>query len=285
MKASDAFQQIALRLSPQYGAGEAKAMARIVLEDAFGIKLGALNTASLSENKLEYLDNIMHRLDQGEPVQYVLGTAQFFGLNFIVTPDVLIPRQETEELVALVLRFLKDKKWPQPTILDIGLGSGCIGIALKAKYPGIQLFGIEVDPDALAIAQTNAANLLPPNSWQFWQMDILNPVPKPELPKLSAIVSNPPYIPYSELNHVGMQVQQFEPHLALFVPNEDPLLFYKKIAQFAHLHLDSGAALFFECNTFHANAVARLMLHQGYSQVQLLQDLNGNDRICWGLKP
>lgn len=260
------------RLTPRYGEGEARAIARIVFEDVFdhGRRFDAtlFNTISI-------------RLEAGEPLQYVLGKADFFGLKFSVNPAVLIPRQETEELVAWVLETLRANTAavPAPVLLDIGAGSGCIGITLKKKFPALQLFGLEKSGDALACARQNATQLLGADTANWVQGDILLQNDWSAFPSLDYVVSNPPYIPVSERTLVPEHVAAHEPALALFVDDEDPLLFYRVIADFAQKKLRTGGRLFFECNQFNAGEVASLLRQKGFSGVELRRDLAGADRM------
>ncbi|MBL7806752.1 MAG: peptide chain release factor N(5)-glutamine methyltransferase, partial [Saprospiraceae bacterium] len=230
----------------------------------------------------ELLDRIEARLLQGEPVQYILGEADFFGLKFLVNPSVLIPRQETEELVAWVL------EWLPPLVplrlIDIGLGSGCIGITLQKKQPAIELWGIDKSEAALETARQNATRLLPGKTVHLLHADILNQLDWAKLPQASVIVSNPPYIPFTEQHLVPEHVAAHEPGMALFVENEDPLLFYRTIAAFAREKLLPGGALFFECNEFNASEVLQLLQDQGFSQVELRKDLAGAERMVMGIK-
>ena len=261
------------QLTPRDGSGEARAITRIVFEDVFD-RGRAFDAAKF--------DEILLRLVAGEPVQYVIGTADFFGLKFKVDPSVLIPRQETEELVAWVLEALKSfSPLASPALLDIGLGTGCIGITLKKKRPGIQLFGLEKSPSALSIATENATRILSAgvSSPQFFLGDILDPGDWLKFPKLDVVVSNPPYIPYSEKNLVPDHVLSHEPALALFVDDPDPLLFYRVIADFSKEKLNPGGLLFFECNEFNAPEVARLLQEKGFSSVELRKDLAGSERM------
>ncbi|MDO8368626.1 MAG: peptide chain release factor N(5)-glutamine methyltransferase [Saprospiraceae bacterium] len=268
------------QLSPRYGEGEAKAITRIVFEDVFD------HGRAFEEARFEA---ILPRLIAGEPLQYVLGEADFFGLKFKVNPAVLIPRQETEELVAWVLESLKDfSPLSAPAVLDIGLGSGCIGIALKKKRPGIQLFGLEKSPAALDIAFENARRILniPISQYpsiQLLQGDILNLADWAKFPPLDIVVSNPPYIPHSEKSIVPEHVIDHEPALALFVEDADPLLFYGVIADFSLEKLRPGGMLFFECNEFNSTKVASLLQEKGFSNVQLRKDLSGAERMVKGL--
>ncbi|MFN0173847.1 MAG: peptide chain release factor N(5)-glutamine methyltransferase [Saprospiraceae bacterium] len=280
MTVSLARNSLVEQLMPRYGEGEAKAIARIVFEDAFdhGRAFGEVRFAE-----------ILQRLLAGEPVQYVLGEADFFGLKFTVSPDVLIPRQETEELVAWVLEHLKTfSPVHAPRLLDIGLGSGCIGITLKKKMPGLELFGLEKSPSALAIATENAKRILNipisqyPN-FQFLHGDILNRSEWALFPQLDVVVSNPPYIPHSEKHLVPEHVMAHEPALALFVDDPDPLLFYRAIADFSLGKLRPDGVLFFECNEFNAAEVADMLREKGFSKVELRKDLSGAERMVKGL--
>jgi len=268
------------QLTPRYGEGEAKSIARIVFEDVFDHGR-AFEELRFSE--------ILQRLSAGEPVQYVLGVADFFGLKFKVSPAVLIPRQETEELVAWVLEYLKT--FPPvhaPRLLDIGLGSGCIAITLKKKMPGLQLFGLEKSPTALAIAIENADRILnislsQNHNIQLLQGDILNRSEWDLFPPLDVVVSNPPYIPHSEKSLVPEHVLAHEPALALFVDDPDPLLFYSAIADFSLEKLRPGGVLFFECNEFNATEVAKMLRQKGFSKVELRKDLAGAERMTKGI--
>ncbi len=268
------------QLSPRYGEGEAMAIARIVFEDAFD------HGRAFEKDRFE---EILARLVAGEPVQYVLGEADFFGLKFKVSPAVLIPRQETEELVAWVLESLKALPFTSTSnlkVLDIGLGSGCIGITLKKKMPGLQLFGLEKSSAALAIAKENAAQILPPVSTinpkpsTFLQGDILNRSDWALFPQMDVVVSNPPYIPHSEKNLVPEHVMAHEPALALFVDDPDPLLFYRVIADFSLEKLRRGGMLFFECNEFNAPEVANYLREKGFSKVEIRKDLGDAERMA-----
>ncbi|MCC6279978.1 MAG: peptide chain release factor N(5)-glutamine methyltransferase [Saprospiraceae bacterium] len=273
-------------LAPRYGLSEAAGIARIVLEDVFQVhrKPESVFAAEWSAAQSDDLQQIIRRLVAGEPVQYFVGSADFFGLVFQVSPAVLIPRQETEELVAWMLEYLRsiDKESPV-SLLDIGLGSGCIGITLKKKIPGIELYGLEKSAEALAVATTNAQRILGDNRpFQFFHGDILEPSDWQAFPLLDIIVSNPPYIPTAEKELMPEHVLSHEPELALFVSNEDPLVFYRTIADFALKKLRPGGVLFFECNEFNAKEVARLLSEKGFQDVALKKDLSGADRMVRG---
>jgi release factor glutamine methyltransferase len=273
MTRAEAQRQLAAQLEPRYGSGEAGSIARIVLEDAFGPVLG--------KDDLHHLFHaISPRLVAGEPVQYVLGMADFFGLRLEVGPAVLIPRQETEELVAWVLEDLKTKQLDAAAVLDIGLGSGCIALSLKRKMPHLQVWGMEKSPEALALAQRNAVRVLGENPpIQFLQGDILAESDWPPWPQFDCIVSNPPYIPPAEKRLMPEHVLAHEPHLALFTETDDALQFYRAIGRFAIQKLRPGGLLFLECNEFNAPEVAQMLSDMGFLQASLRKDLSGADRM------
>lgn len=269
-------------LAPLYGPGEAASIVRIVLEDGFGIRPGANRV--FSEEEDDRYDRIGKRLLAGEPVQYVLGRAHFFGYSFIVDPAVLIPRQETEELVDWVLKYLKKEGKASPALLDIGIGSGCIGIALKARFPALELYGLEKSGAALSVALENARRILQGKPVHFFEGDILHGRAADLFPTLDLIVSNPPYIPRREEHLMPGHVLRHEPALALFVEHEDSLLFYRAIAAFALKKLRPDGALFFECNEFNAGKVADLLQTEGFLSVELRKDISGADRMVTGKK-
>ena len=282
MTTDEMMKMLAQSLTPRYGAGEAASIARIVAEDVFSLKKSPERTLTAAETA--HFEEIKTRLIAGEPVQYVLGEADFFGLKFRVSPSVLIPRQETEELVAWVLQYLKSIQLEQPTLLDIGLGSGCIGITLKKNYPRLRLYGLEKSRLALDVALENvnrnlAPSLLTPHP-SLWEGDILNPADWEQFPPLDVVVSNPPYIPLHEKNVMPDHVLAHEPGLALFVDDEDPLLFYRTIAQFCQQKLRPGGVLFFECNEFNAPQVADLLREMRFVGVELRKDLAGAERMA-----
>lgn len=280
MEPTNAFERLVRDLAPRYGPGEARSIARIVFADALGYRTPPTALSAAEEGLLAPL---RERLLAGEPVQYVLGQADFWGLKFRVNPSVLIPRQETEELVALALRWLNAREKRQPAVLDIGLGSGCIGIALKRRRPDARLFGLEKSPQALAVALDNAHALLSEEAFTFIEADILQPETVPaDWPAFDLILSNPPYVRRQEQHLMPEHVLAHEPHDALFVEGDDPLLFYRAIARFAQQRLAPGGGLFFECNEFNARQVALLLQEMGFSSVALQQDLSGAERMVGG---
>ncbi len=282
--AADARTCLIESLTPRYGAGEASAIARIVLEDAFGVHNGS-GTRIFDAAERTRFAQIHHRLLSGEPVQYILGRADFFGLKFRVGPAVLIPRQETEELVAWALDFLKEYPAENPEVLDIGLGSGCIGITLKKKMPRIRVSGVEKSPAALSVAVQNAEKMLGVGQFAFFGCDILQHSNWAQFSQFDVIISNPPYIPESEKNIVPEHVSAFEPGTALFVQDDDSLIFYRAIAAFSLEKLRPGGALFFECNEFNAGEVAALLRRQGFIDTELRKDMAGADRMLRAVRP
>jgi len=286
MTAATARTLLIEQLTPRYGAGEAAAIARIVMEDAFAASGGrqVADGRQWTDDEGEKIRNILNRLLAGEPVQYVLGQADFFGLKFKVNPAVLIPRQETEELVAWVLEHLKNSQLKKPGVLDIGLGSGCIAVSLKKKYPRAQLFGLEKSPAALAVAVENARRILGESAeFEFVAGDILNEADWEKFPALDVVVSNPPYIPHVEKARMPEHVLAHEPPLALFVDDNDPLLFYRVISDFSLKKLLPGGVLSFECNEFNAGEVADLLRQKGFLEVVLRKDLAGAERMVRGI--
>lgn len=270
-----AYTQFVKNLQTIHPEREAKSIARIVFEDAFQL-FDFQSTQPFSHS--EELLKIQARLLKNEPVQYILGQADFYGLKFQVTPDVLIPRPETEELVFWMLDEINK---PSPSILDIGTGSGCIPITLKKKRPSIEIMGVDVSEKALAIAEKNAINKQV--KVDFEKVDILNKKEWTRLPNFDIIVSNPPYIPYSEMGLMPAQVVENEPKLALFVENDDPLIFYRTIGLFGLEKLKTDGQLFFECNEFNTQEVVALLESMGYSSVDLQLDMEGKERMVRGV--
>ena len=284
MPAASPFARLVNDLTPLYGAGEARSVAQIVFEDVFFTKKYA--EKSFDEAETAEYERIRARLLAGEPIQYVLGEADFFGYKFEVNPHVLIPRQETEELVDWALKWLRAAPFPERPlrVVDVGAGSGCIGLTLRLKRSDLHITSIDVSAEALAVAEKNARrHRLPEADCSFVQGDALDTAVWASLPSAHLIVSNPPYIPQSERRLMPARVLEHEPAGALFVSDEDPLLFYRVIAAFAKEKLLPGGALFFECNEFNASSVQELMIGMGYGSVTLRRDLSGADRMVMGV--
>ena len=230
----------------------------------------------LPESEKRWIYEIVERLKRLEPIQYILGIADFYSLEFEVSPSVLIPRPETEELVDLVI--LENQK-KEINLLDIGTGSGCIAITLQKHLRNANVFGIDISAKALEVARRNAKRHKVATS--FIQADILQleqaeaALPYP----FDVIVSNPPYIREEEMKEMEPNVVEHEPHLALFVPNEDPLLFYRHIAAFGRNKLKEKGQLYFEINSALGEMTVNMLCQTGYKDVKLIKDLSGKDRI------
>ena len=276
MQIQEAYQQLLSQLSGLYERGEAASIARIVFEDALGVA-NALRPGALGLEQAARLEEASTRLLRGEPLQYVLGQADFYGLKLKVDARVLIPRQETEELVHWVLAE-NDARYR--SLLDIGTGSGCIPIALKKHRPAWQISALDISSAALELAAENArANDL---EVAFIEANILDASAWPTLGQYDLIVSNPPYIPPSEAQLMPPWVLQYEPHLALFVEERAPLLFYEAIADFARAALRPAGRLYFELNEHNADQVAQLLDKKGFVGVEVKRDLNGKERMARG---
>ncbi|WP_342644304.1 peptide chain release factor N(5)-glutamine methyltransferase [Mucilaginibacter sp. CSA2-8R] len=275
----DAYDQFKAQLALLYHSQEADAMASVVLSDLTGYskaKLKAFTDDTISPEHQLQLHKILEELVTGKPIQYVLGHAHFYGLNFKVTPATLIPRPETEELVQWVLDTLSDVG--QPTVLDVGTGSGCIPITVKYQLPNSKVFAIDISSDALTVAQDNAQT----NGVDvtFVEADVLN-MQAEEIAKqcYQVVISNPPYITETDKLQMHKNVTDFEPHTALFVPDTNPLLFYTAITDFAATHLVKGGFLFFEINESYGSATMDVMKQKGFINAELRQDLMGKDRM------
>jgi len=222
------------------------------------------------------IKSALEKVLEGVPIQHVIGFAPFYGREFIVNAHVLIPRNETEELVHLIIN---ENRLDNPSILDIGTGSGCIPITLALEIPGAKVSAIDISPEAIAVARENATLLKA--MVDFQQVDILNQsIPYQDL---DIIVSNPPYVRESEKEAMHINVLDHEPHLALFVQDNDPLIFYREIAQKAKISLKIGGKLYFEINEAFAVEMEDLLINLGYLEVRSLQDLNGKKRITVGI--
>ncbi|MGB0931056.1 MAG: peptide chain release factor N(5)-glutamine methyltransferase [Chitinophagales bacterium] len=282
-------QQLQQALQEIYEVEEAKAIAQIVLESVLQMNRLSLQinkNQSLTATQFQELNGIIPRLLQKEPVQYVLGEADFYGLQLKVTPAVLIPRQETEELVHWIIESIsasihqRSSMSSDFSILDIGVGSACISLALKKALPIVQITGIDVSEKALQIAQENSDKLQLPIHLQ--KIDVLNRTLWGLLPKFHLIVSNPPYICESEKELMNNNVLEYEPSLALFVPDKNPLIFYKAIADFALLKMHKNGLLFFEVSEHFAEDCREMLIGKGF-QAKLKKDINGKARMIQAL--
>lgn len=225
----------------------------------------------LTESQLLRFRSIIKRLELQEPIQYILGETEFYGLTLKVRPGVLIPRPETEELVDIVIRTVR----PNVRVLDIGTGSGCIPLAIKSKLPQTQVQAMDISSEAISIAKENSLDLS--LEVAFIQADIMAVELQPN--SLDVIISNPPYIPYEEQKLMAKNVVAFEPEMALFVDDRDPLVFYRRIVKQAEKALESGGYLFFEIHESYGKEVKSLFDIELFDKVEIIKDLQGKDRI------
>ena len=232
----------------------------------------------ITEKNLIDLKNIVKRLQKEEPIQYILGSTEFYGLPFLVNENTLIPRTETEELIAWVIdeiKVLANNKITELSILDIGTGTGCIPISLAKNLTSLNISAIDISPEALIIAKQNA--ILNKVTIEFIELDILNAESLPQ--EYDIIISNPPYVRELEKKEIKNNVLENEPHLALFVADENPLIFYNKIADLAKQQLFENGMLFFEINQYLGKETVSMLAEKGFKNIQLKKDLFGNDRM------
>jgi release factor glutamine methyltransferase len=263
-----------------YSEAEIKSFTKIIFTEVFHLNMLDIymgKDINLSANQLRELDEILARLQKYEPIQYIVGCETFFGLNFHVTPAVLIPRPETEELVSLIIKENAD--YPA-RILDIGTGSGCIAISLSKNLPLSKVSSWDVSEEALLVARKNNEAL--GASVSFNQVDILEYQPNGEA--FDVIVSNPPYVTVSEKVDMEVNVLHWEPSLALFVPDNDPLLFYRKIAEIGLRLFTPNGKIYFEINQAFGKETAGLLLGLGYRNAEIVKDIFGKDRIVKAIR-
>ena len=263
-----------------YSDGEIKALTRIIATELLGVSQMAYflkDNITLTAEQEALLDNAIERLKKQEPIQYILGYCDFCGLRFKVTPATLIPRPETSELV----EWIASEATGSESILDIGTGSGCIAISLAHRVPQSTVTAWDISHEAIAVATENSkANGL---AVTFGQVDILAYEPTGEL--FDIIVSNPPYIKENEKGSMHANVLDWEPHTALFVPDNDPLLFYRTIAEKSLTLLKPGGRLFFEINRAHGKETKEMLAALGYTDIELRKDFAENDRMIRAVKP
>lgn len=284
------YSEIWHRIATSYDDGEARAIARILIEELFGLSYTDIvcgATEQLSADDTLRLDTAVRRIEQGEPLQHVLGYADFCGNRFSVNSSVLIPRPETEWLVDEGAKLMSDgstptdiKKLNSKRILDIGTGSGCIAISLKLRLGDAYVEAWDISEEALRTAQDNADALKA--EVVFRKRDALR-ADNTAAP-WDLIVSNPPYICDSERSAMDDNVLLHEPHTALFVPDDDPLRFYRAIARYAILTLNIGGSLLFECNTRYAEATGKMLSDMGFEEVTVSDDCFNLPRFVRGRK-
>ncbi|MDI1323852.1 MAG: peptide chain release factor N(5)-glutamine methyltransferase [Algoriphagus sp.] len=257
----------------QYSTEEAENLVNWLLEHHLGLRRVDMMHFLKEEDLPEALQLDFERLKSGEPIQYILGKGPFYGREFWVNEHTLIPRNETEELVHLII-----KKNPRAglKILDIGTGTGCIPISLDLEMKTPEVYGIDISDKALEVARKNGESLK--SNVSFLKCDILTEMPN--VRELDILVSNPPYVPESEKSEMHRNVLDFEPGLALFVPDEDPLLFYKVIGAKGKQLLKPGGKLYFEIHEKFGSEIKELLTGLGYKDVKVVKDLNGKERIA-----
>lgn len=271
----ETFKYIKDSLCDFFPPNEVSSLSRMIIENITGLSFSSIindkNTKITLEQK-KRIDEVISRLKLHEPIQYILGEAEFFGLKFIVDENVLIPRPETEELVEIIINDNKDRS--NLNVLDIGTGSGCIPISLKKNMPTFNFKGWDVSGEALETAKKNAK--LNNVSVEFEEVNVLRDIPKGQY---DIIVSNPPYILEKEKIEMDDNVLKYEPHLALFVPDNKALLFYERIADIGKSLLKEKGKLYFEINSAKGKETTNMLKEKGYKNVLLIKDISGNDRI------
>ncbi|RXK62085.1 peptide chain release factor N(5)-glutamine methyltransferase [Lacibacter luteus] len=290
MNWQEQYQHLREALTVAHEPSEAEAIARLVTEHVGKKNFRSLEAAAVTAEEEEEIKSVLQQLLKHRPLQYVLNEAWFYGLKFEVNESVLIPRPETEELVDWIVKEVRGKKYEVRTempaylvprtsylrLLDIGTGSGCIPISLKKNLPDAKLSAVDVCSEALHTATTNAVNN--ETEINFHLLDFLDESKWSLLDKYDIIVSNPPYIKNTEATTMSKHVLEFEPHKALFVPDEDALLFYRKIADFALQHLQPNGAVYVEINQQLGKETAALFQQKGFT-VELRKDMSGNERM------
>ena len=279
MAAKTLFNYLISEITSVYEENEAKSIVYLLLEHYLNLSKTDILLDNFVNQPFDFQDIII-RLKAQEPVQYIIGETEFYGRKFKVTPDTLIPRPETEELVQLVV-----SSWPLAvgsvaqspiSVLDLGTGSGCIAISLACELPNAQVYAYDISEKVLKIAKENAnrnnVNVI------FEQLDILN-FPPFSFPPFSIIVSNPPYVMNAEKSEMEQKVLDYEPHLALFVEDSNPLIFYKAIAEFAYKNLIIKGLCVVEINQVFGLETAELFWNQGFRYVEVVKDMFGKDRM------
>jgi len=254
---------------------EVQAMIRVICEDVFNydqVDVALRQESELPEFAQERIADIISRLQRHEPLQYIVGSARFHGHKFKVTPATLIPRPETAQLVDMIV---DENTAPDLRVLDMGTGSGCIAISLARALKFPQVDALDISRDALAVARENAQALKV--KVRFFESDMLAPQPDG---RYDIIVSNPPYICWSERESMDRNVKDYEPGQALFVPDNDPLLFYKAIAPYAARSLEHGGRLYLEINQRFGNEIKRLLEDNGFDETRIIEDSFGKVRFA-----
>jgi release factor glutamine methyltransferase len=274
---------IRTQLQHKYPENEIEAFIRLMFEEILNVpftKLISEENQKISQEDLVNLEKVISRLKNEEPIQYIIGHTEFYGLKIRVSPAVLIPRPETEELVDWIIRKTRPKK--QPCILDLGTGSGCIALALAKNIHASNVYAIDKSKKALETGINNALE----NNLQitFIQGDILSEIPELSNLKFDIIVSNPPYVCESEKAMMNKNVTAFEPEIALFVKDHHPLIFYERICEWSKTRLKEGGCLFVEINEKFGKEVMALFSENNLKEIEIRNDINGKERFVFGKK-
>ena len=272
-------------LSEIYPKREVESIFLLAVEHVLGwsrLKMGAEINTLLNKSQIIDFKFIKDLLIKSVPIQYAIGSTEFYGLEFSVNEHVLIPRQETEELVRWVLNTIQQTRLAEPKIVDIGTGSGCIPISIDKNLNNAKVFGLDVSINALEVANKN--NKINDTKVHFYELDVLQD-DLSNYSDIDVIVSNPPYVLPSEKQLMHSNVLNHEPHLALFVEENDPLVFYKRIAQLALESLKKRGFLFFEINERYGQETLNLLVSVGYEEIIVKKDINGKDRMIRCTKP
>ncbi len=280
-RVGDMVRAMQRELAPVYGEGEARAMTRLIFHHLKGWNVTDLvinDDRELSDYVVGKINLILDRILGGEPLQYLLGEARFYGMDLRVTPAVLIPRPETEELVDMIVRT---NTGSDIRVLDVGTGSGAIAIALSRNLPFSNVTAIDVSEDALEVARQNAGALHA--RIDFMHQDLFCYEPTPE--SFDIIVSNPPYIAESEKKDMERNVLEHEPHIALFVSDDAPLIYYSRIAEVGLTALVPGGRLYFEINPRFSDDLRKMLESDGYADVRIVDDISRRPRFAVAIKP
>ncbi|MFC0514958.1 peptide chain release factor N(5)-glutamine methyltransferase [Mucilaginibacter angelicae] len=277
----DVFEDYRQQINGVYDINETEAITLLVIAEVTGMSRASVKAfpeRALTTDHSDRLKSILAELKTGKPIQYILGTTEFYGLPFKVNPYVLIPRPETEELVEWVISGERLKaKGERFSLLDIGTGSGCIAISLKKNLADAEVSAMDISEGALQTAKENA--LLNEVEVNFIEADILNMEPSNGSTKYDIIVSNPPYVTLNDKKQMHSNVTDFEPHTALFVPEYDPLIFYRAIADYALNNLIANGLLYFEINENLGKETVELLYDKGFKNIELRKDMSGRDRM------
>jgi release factor glutamine methyltransferase len=272
------------KILPIYGKEEASQLIWILTEHFFEVdrmKLARNPELRITESEMLTIHFAVKELSKNKPVQYITGESEFSGCRFQLNSDVLIPRPETEQMVQMIVNYVSNNQAVK-RILDIGTGSGCIAVSLAKQLTHCEVFACDVSFSALELAASNAQ--LNKAEVNYFKFDLLNLTDTEELPVFDLIVSNPPYVTEKEKSQMQPNVLNYEPHLALFVTDDDPLLFYRKIALFAQKKLKSGGYMMLEINEMYGDDLKILLESFRFSEIEVLKDFHGKNRFVSAIK-